>query len=130
MNPLEKKNVKWVSLSVIFALFVVAAVLVVKSLTTCEPQPNVTITFPNGFADVVSQEGFVKALNAHSKPYDATHKTFVVYWDGNLVPDGVPGSQPTFPNAGSHVTQWVSFSCMAQLEQFAEQAKGNPDCSP
>ena len=132
MNPLEKQSQKWVWLSVVFA---VAATGVVvwhfKTLSDCEElQPSVTITFPNGFMDVTDKDDFVKALNAHTKPINSTEKYHVLYWDRDLISGGVPGKPTSNPDAGSHVTQWVSFSCMAQLEQFAEQAKGDSNCAP
>ena len=134
MNPLDKQSTKWVWLSAILGVAVVVlAVKVFKTLSIgpCDQvKANLTITFPCGFTDVVKQEAFVAALNAHSKPIDPTHKSHVLYWDGTLIPDGVVGQPPSIPNVGSHVTQWVSFSCLGQLEQFATETKGSPNCSP
>jgi hypothetical protein len=136
MNPLQKQNSKgaWLLSAFLAIAVVVLAVLYFKTLTTdpCDSvKANLTITFPCGSTDVVKQEDdFVKALNAHSKPIDPTQKSHVLYWDGTLIPGGVVGQSPTLPNVGSHVTQWVSFSCLGQLEQFAAETKSTPNCTP
>ena len=138
MNPLEKQSArasaKWMWLSAFLSVAVVLLVIKVWKTMSTDPcdsvKANLTITFPCGPTDVVDKDNFVKALTAHSKPIDPTHKSHVLYWDGTLIPDGVAGQSPSIPGMGSHVTQWVSFSCLGQLEQFAAETKGTPNCSP